>query len=643
MDAHPQLIADRPHTPAAGAPARPRPDYLAIAATIAVALFVLSVAWIKLASVDLGYHVAYGRHFLETGAIVDRDPFLYPENARDFVNANWGSQVVMAVADRVAGAAGLVALRLGLIATVFFCIAAIVRRVTDAWHWVAAAWLLAAAAAYERFSLRPELFSYAAMMLMLVVVSRGVTSRPRVAALVALQLAWVNLHSYFLVGLLLTGCWMIDAVIASRRRRGKSAPTTQSSNAVRLLACALALQAAVCFINPWFARGAVFPLETLGYLQSQEVMGATNQGWSGQSPWSAISEFKSPFSFIDEPINARTIRAYVILLVVGGFGAIGLLALGRAGPALFAFALIAMSLMMRRNIAQFALAAPPLTVIAFSAAEPWSSASRRIGRLIRVGMVLAILGTASWWTFAVVSGRFYFDERRITREFGAGYSDRAFARGAAEWIASQPDLSPRLYVNYFASSNALLWLPKRFQLFVDTNTFAYEESVLATDYRLGLGEIDHNALFDEYGVNVVLVHCGSNSQMLVKRLIGDYTNWALVYVDRTAVVFVRRILEHVPVILAHSRTESDLDAASWIDQIHQSQRGPWRRATGLCVAAGVPLSLDWHEAVITLCEAAVALAPDYYEAWYYLGVANGNLGHAARRGGDWDAAGVRYA
>ena len=50
---------------------------------------------LKVASLDVGYHVAYGRHFLDTGHIVELDPFLTPETARPFVNANWGSQVTI--------------------------------------------------------------------------------------------------------------------------------------------------------------------------------------------------------------------------------------------------------------------------------------------------------------------------------------------------------------------------------------------------------------------------------------------------------------------------------------------------------------------------------------------------------------------
>jgi tetratricopeptide (TPR) repeat protein len=45
----------------------------------------------------------------------------------------------------------------------------------------------------------------------------------------------------------------------------------------------------------------------------------------------------------------------------------------------------------------------------------------------------------------------------------------------------------------------------------------------------------------------------------------------------------------------------------------------------------VPMSLGWHQPAVRLLDEAVRLAPDYYDAWHYLGVCHGNLGNAAAR------------
>ncbi len=607
-------------------------------AGLTAAALVLALSWFKLSSLDLGYHLAYGRHFLDTGRIVNRDPFLYPEVAVPFVNANWGSQVIMAAAERAAGAYGLCALRVALIVLIFAGIGLALRELLGREDqpeaarprtglWLAAAWLLAALAGYERFSMRPELFSYVVMSAMLVLLVRGPRSWKAVATLVVLQLAWVNLHSYFLVGVLLSAAFLIGEALCGWR----SAWSGGSRRIVQRLALALALQVGACFLNPWHYRGAVFPLATLQYLRAGEVLGGSADA-SARSAWSEISEFQSPFSFKRQAVNHRTIEAYYVLLAVAGGGMAALAAQRRYGPALAVLLMLAMSTQMRRNIAQFAFVAAPLAAAAWAGVWSRWQGSLKTARLTRWSVALGLAAAAVWWTVSVTDGRFYYAERRINREAGVGWSDRFSSRAAAEWLAAHEALQPRLYVDYFASSNCLPWLPPRFKLFVCTNTFAYEETTLATAFRLGLGEIDHREFLDRQGINVVLLRCGPDTQMLVRRLVADDGNWALAWFDRHHVLFVRRLVEHLGVIPLPPLTEADLDPAGWLAAAGRPRHV---RALSLGTLVNVPMSLGWHRPAMALLEEAVRLAPDYYEAWDNLGVCHGNLGNAAGRAGDY--------
>jgi len=688
-------------------------DWLGIAACVAVAGLILALSWFKLGSLDTGYHLAYGRHFLDSWEIVGRDPdpFLYPETAVPFVNANWGSQVVMALIERAVGPSGLIALRITLIAAIFTCIAlvlhfqtssrkpkteiratsyelrapqsSIVNHQSSISPWLAWTWLLAGITAYERFSMRPELFSYAAMSVMVVLLMRGQASRPQsrlvssrfrlssrsscrgarstptIVAMGVLQLAWVNLHSYFLVGILLTAAWLVGHAIQrllTRRNaerinnaeepRASACAAIQDSRRMRLLAIALVVQVAVCLVNPWHYRGAVFPLATLQFLHGEDVM-AGSTGDPSTSAWSEISEFQSPFSFHGQHINARTIHAYYVLLAVAAVGLIAMLIQGRFGPAIVIIIFFVMSVQMRRNVALFAMIATPLAVGAVASAFPWSAFDRpssfwRFGvSALRRFLIAVTIGLAGWWIYGIADGRFYYVERRITREFGTGYSDRTFQRDAVQWLADQPGLEPRLFVDYFSSSNTLQWLPPRFKLFVDTNTFAYEDDTLKTAFKLGLGQTDHNRFFDQYGVNIILLHCGPDTQMLVRRLAADDGKWALVYFDRHSVIFVRRIVKHVPVITADPLSGKDLDPNEWIAALSGPASRPvstnrlvssrYYNALALGTWVNVPMSLGWSRPALVLLNEALELAPDYHEAWYYLGVCHGNLGNAAAR------------
>jgi hypothetical protein len=621
-------------------PTSPAADAAGIIAVVMVGALVFALGWFKVASLDVGYHVAYGGQFLDTGQIVGRDPFLLPETARPFVNANWGSQVVMAAMERAAGAAGLIGLRLILIVITFASVAAVVRSYGLGWLAVAAAWMLAAVAAYERFSMRPELFSYALMSLQLLVMTRGVRSWRSILALAILQVVWVNVHSYFVVGLLLTMAWLVAVAGGAVFRSRSGGPTDgQAGRRVKLLAVCLLVQICACLINPWHVRGAVFPIATLGFLESHQAMGGAS-GDPSQSAWSEISEFQSPFSFSGQIINHRTIHGYWALLGAGLIGVAALVSRGRFGEALVVTLLFLMSVKMRRNIAQFALIGAPLSVVGLALLIPWTRFRAPLSRGLRIAAATVLVVAAGWWLVGIVDGRFYYVERRVSREFGTGYSERTFPRGAVRWLAEHEGLEPNLFVDYFTSSNTLQWLPRRFKLFVDTNTFAYEDATLSKAFKLGLGKIDHDRFFEAHKINVVLLHCGPDTQVLIRKMMADGGEWALVYLDQYDVVFVRRTMGHVPIILENVITIASVDAEQWVGSLS----GPAHvRALALGTVVNVPMSLGWWQPAAALLDEAVKLAPDYYEAWYYLGVCHGNLGNVAARSRDYDSADREWA
>lgn len=615
-------------------------DYAGIAACILAGVFVLSLSWFKLSSLDIGYHVAYGEHFLKTGEIVGKaaDPFLYPETGVPFVNANWGSQVLMAFVFRLGGDGGLFALRIGLIAVICGAMAVVVRSLSGGWTAVGWAWALAACGAYERFSMRPELFSYALMMIQLAIWSRGVTTWKPAAILVATQLVWANLHSYFLVGILIGGCFWCDAAWGFLERKLRAADEQPILvRRFRLASISIGLMVVVCMVHPWGIRGAAFPLRTLSFLQDKAVMGGA-AGDAAQSAWSEISEFQSPFSFAGQRINRYTIYASCMLLALTAAAMARLAYLKQVGLLFVLLLMIAMSTQMRRNVAQFALAAAPLCAVAIGSIARLRSAAERPRTALSnaSASMLAILCIAGSWQ--VATGSVYFGERRVTREFGTGFHERTFPIEAMNWLAKQEALQPRMFVDYFTSSNVLPWLPERYRLYVDTNTFAYKDETLRAAFDLGFGKIPHQPFFDQFGINVVLLHCGPDTQMLVRNLTKDDGNWALVYVDPTAVIFVRRIQSQVRVILDHPMAEDRVVIGDWI---RKTRGAPAARALSLGAIVNVPMSLGWWKSATTICDEAIRLEPSYDEARHYLGVASLNLGNKAARDRDYDAA-IRY-
>src|SRR5690606_4544396 len=145
-----------------------------------------------------------------------------------------------------------------------------------------------------------------------------------------------------------------------------------STGHLRRMTLALGFALAACFIHPWGYKAALFPLKTLEFLQSHEVMGGS-AGEAAKSAWSEISEFQSPFSFIGEPINRWTVHAYFAALAIAAIGLYGALRRGRPGFLFSIAILLIMSTQMRRNIAQFALVCAPIGAAALAdwRRTPW--------------------------------------------------------------------------------------------------------------------------------------------------------------------------------------------------------------------------------------------------------------------------------
>lgn len=599
-----------------------------MASVVVAGMMVLSLWWFKLSSTDTGYHIAYGRHFLETGHIVTLDPFLEPSIARSFINANWGTQILFALIERMGGAIGLIACRWFLLAVVFASIAVIVRRMTRGWHWLAWTWMLAGLAAYERFTLRPELFSYAIMSLMLVILVCGVRSWRSIAVLGLLQVAWVNLHSYFLIGPMLTGCMLAGAILTGFTAPRGSESRVAAARKSRVLAWAFAAQGVACLMNPWHVRGALFPLQTLHYLQEQRVIGAEGDVVGG-GPWTIVSEFQQPFRFLFSPVNFHTIEAYCVLLPVAFLGLVALFARRRWGEGLVIALLLAMSLQMRRNIGQFAMVAAPLAAGGIAAVIPPVWSSRRATCWLRRVLVIATILAALTWTWRILEGRYYHAERRLNREPGIGYSARINLIDAARWLSAQSGVQPGLFVDFFSSSNVLPCLDHRFKLLIDTNTFGYDAQWLTQIIEVGEARRPHREFFDRYRVNAALLHVGPQTEPLVRALHAD-GEWALVYVDRHAVVFVRRIAEHQSIIMENHPTPADLDVDAWL----RSERGlPHHRAMSITTMGAVPMTLGWHEAAARLFEEALRLAPDSPDAWNNLGLCHWEQAKGLRQSG----------
>lgn len=178
---------------------------------LAVALPTLAAMIATLQSVDLAYHLRAGAEILDTRAIPASDTWTFTGAGLPWTDQQWGAQVLLGGAYRLAGWTGLVLLRALLVAVIFGCLFAAARRRGLAVRTAAWLTLAAFAVAAAALSLRPQLLGMALFAVVLLIVADRRAHPARLWAVPVITIAWANLHgSFFLAPMVLGLAWLED-------------------------------------------------------------------------------------------------------------------------------------------------------------------------------------------------------------------------------------------------------------------------------------------------------------------------------------------------------------------------------------------------------------------------------------------------
>ncbi|MCD4824254.1 MAG: tetratricopeptide repeat protein [Phycisphaerae bacterium] len=603
---------------------------LATAMTLAVLLGVRPME-----SEDLGYHLAYGEHFLDTGEVFNHSPYIYTLANRQtqpgpggwydgdgkfqFVSANWGTQIVMAAVYRVGGMTGLCILQAALVAGMFVLILLIYRAMKVPPLWMAGAILLTAMATYERFSLRPELLTYVILLGQLYVLLPAYLGEAKFAAwrivvLCVLQVLLVNVHSYFLLGLGFTGVAFGDRLVRliwNRFVGGSAQAGSQRSCSVRLGVVLLA-QAGLCFLNPWTWRLVVMPFETLWYIKVNRIDQPPISGQVGH-PLSMIAEFFPAF-LPGAWMHSKATYAFIVVLVIAAIGVLAALFRRRWGMAVLITVMAASVFSMRRNIVVASLVLVPLAVYCIYALLcKLTPPTARLGKVAAGVAAILITATAGWFSVSVVRSQFYYEERRATR-FGVGVSDLRIPLGAAGWI-NRHKPAGRLWCDYSCSSNVYYFTQPHRDVPIITNTWAWPHDVMAEvlDYSLGRNKFEQAC--KDYQLQIVVLRVDSVSTTLALSLSADPA-WAIVFLDSRYAVFLHLRGPNAALARQHGLDPSTFDVAKHIEAIRRQDPLP---AYAFHDAGMTLQRIGWDTQAIELFRAAVDEDPECCHAWFELG------------------------
>ena len=414
----------------------------------------VGAACFGLVSADVPLALAWGRAVVDGGGLPATNLLSWSNPHWPVHLDKWGFQVGAWVVHALAGATGLVALRVALLGTAL-TLAARAGRVR--WRHAPSVLALAVAgvAVWHRPYLRAELVTWMSIpCLMALLPGMAAGRRGSWAGVLALQAVWANCHGYWVCGPLVTGAAAAGLSVQPRlARHGWGRRPAPAAVAWRLALAVPALLGAAC-LTPYGWRTLAQPWRLAFELESDGL------------PKAALADFVRPWHL---PVTVPAVAAALVALALPMSVAMAARAGRLRGDRLAVAAVGAvLGLAWARNLPLLALAGLPLLVDGCRLAFPgrgrrfaWPAAAIP-GGLMLVGLLLG-------WDRATD-----FDRRRP----GLGWDVRSTPIDATDVLRAGLAPGGRCW-NDLHSGGWLAWRLGPGRTYIDGNTDGYPHAFLA--------------------------------------------------------------------------------------------------------------------------------------------------------------------
>jgi len=226
---------------------------------IMVLLMALTLSLRLLSDPDLGTHLNGGRWIAEHHAVPQKDFSTYTVRGNDYTDIYWSFQLLLYGLYTLGGYMTLSLLVAVLSLFLFLLLYA--RNKRDNIHQgISIALLLIAYLVIEpRIVLRPEMFTFIYLTLLLFILDQYVSGKRELPWLLpVVMIFWCNMQGLFVLGLMVIAVYFISHNLAIKKTDKK-------------LGLFLLVSAVVCLVTPYFIRGFLFPFELFTRLEGENI------------------------------------------------------------------------------------------------------------------------------------------------------------------------------------------------------------------------------------------------------------------------------------------------------------------------------------------------------------------------------------
>lgn len=501
-------------------------------------LLLLAISTREISDPDFWWHLRTGQFIAETWSIPHSDIFSHTNSGKPWVAHEWLSELFIFAVFRL-GSFPLLILVFGTIITLAFAL----TYLRSAGQPVVAGFavLLAAFATAPTWGVRPQIISMLLASVFLWILdgalnqslngnvnsggspaplneinlrrgalSKEMASRP-LYILVPLMLLWVNLHSGFMLGIVLVGVYLGGELIIrfvsslSSHTSGESQQKWLQDPLLRTLLLVFVGCLAVVPLNPNGITMYVYPFETL-----------TNRAMQ-----TFIQEWFSP------DFHAVEFQPFALLLIA----TLSSFAISRRRPSLTELLLLVGSgyagLRSARNIPIFALVAAPIlarNLWDWLQARGWDQAIQfqtgltRGTRLLN-SVLLLLIGLAAFARVALVAA----NQSQVEHD--------KFPAAAVDFLRMN-GVKSELY-NSYAWGGYLIWRMYPTRVYIDGRADVYGDTFVEEFLSVYRGAGDWSKTLQRYNVGTILIEPDAP---LAAQLAND-ASWRMMYSDKHALVF----------------------------------------------------------------------------------------------------------
>ncbi|OGN13105.1 MAG: hypothetical protein A3J47_01285 [Candidatus Yanofskybacteria bacterium RIFCSPHIGHO2_02_FULL_43_22] len=496
-------------------------------------------------NVDIGRHIKLGEIIWQTKSIPDTNLFSFTAPDYSFVNHHWLSEVIFYKvyslgSNWVSGLKAIMIFKIIILLATYFLLFLTVRKQNIV--VVAFAFLMSVFVFAARTEPRPEIFSYLIFTAYLLVLYRTRISNFKINLLWILpvmQVFWVNMHIYFIIGPIVFSLFLIEKVVLKKLTRQD------------LLIGLLIVLAN--FANPNFIDGAIYPLKVLnnyGYNVAENsslfFLAKYFGHWASQDKLFLISFFVLAGSFVVSFWRTKLMTSNVVTHNDIRYSNIK--------TRIFDLLLIAMtailSFKMQRNIPLFALSVwPIMTGNLTRIMNP-----KKLKRWLYACTISLLIVSV----YLVVSGKFYnwLDSPKL---FSLSISNAA--QDGTNFVKANSIQGPMF--NNFDIGNYLVWqLYPEQKVFVDGRPEAYPVEFFEKIYKpMQRDERVWKEMSQKYGINYIFFsHTDMTewSQEFLIRMTKD-SEWSMVFLNDAIVIFVKNNTTNQAIIGKYKITDHNIE------------------------------------------------------------------------------------